>query len=179
MYISPRLPLLVLTLFTPFISSTPLLTTRDASAVQSDLAKIATDLRTLTTAVNGYTGGLTAALQIQTKESAVEDDINKAITDTNAASAFTASESSAITAALVGLEPDIDSSLTALVSKKSLFVSAGVVSIVQLDLNNLKTKTDSLSTALQNKATSTDKATIKSKTAELDAAFDSAIAAYA
>ncbi|KAK1147205.1 hypothetical protein N8T08_001944 [Aspergillus melleus] len=178
MYIPTHLPLLVLSLFTPVITSSPVLATRDASAVKTDLAKIATDLDTLTTAVNDFTGGLTAALAIQTKEQAVENDIDKATTDTNAASAFTGAESSAITTALLGLEPNIDSSLGALVSKKSLFVSAGVDSVVQLDLQNLKTKTDTLSTALQKKVTAADKATIASKTVELDAAFESALAAF-
>ena len=57
-------------------------------------------------------------------------------------------------------------------------MSAGVGGIVQRDLNNLKTKTDGLSTALQGKATAADKAMIASKTVEFDAAFSSAIAAF-
>jgi hypothetical protein len=54
-----------------------------------------------------------------------------------------------------------------------------VSSIVKLDLQNLKTKTDTLSVALQGKATATDKETIKSGTVDVDAAFQSGIAAYA
>lgn len=115
MYI-PSLPISLLLLTLPFTISTPL-TPRDATTVQTDLSSIATDLSTLTSAVNSYTGGLTAALSIQRKEEAVEHDIDTAIADTHAATAFTTSESSAVAAAWAGLQPDIDSSLGALVSK--------------------------------------------------------------
>ncbi|KAE8396408.1 hydrophobic surface binding protein A-domain-containing protein [Aspergillus alliaceus] len=155
------------------------LVARDASTVLGDLAKIKTDLGTLSSAVSGYSGGLSAALDIQTKESAVEKDVDKATADTNAAAAFTAGESTGVTNALLGLKPDITGAIDALVAKKSLFVSAGVSSIVKTDLQNLKSKTDTLSIALQNKATATDKDTIKSGTADVDAAFQSGLAAYA
>lgn len=46
------------------------------------------------------------------------------------------------------------------------------------DLKNLKKKTGGLSTALQKKATSSDKDTIASKTKELDAAFESALGEF-
>lgn len=50
--------------------------------------------------------------------------------------------------------------------------------IVRMNLVNLRTKTGTLSTALQNKATAVDKDTLATKTTELDAGFESAIKAY-
>lgn len=124
MHIPTHLPLLFLTLFTPLITSSPVavsLEARDASAVKTDLSKIATDLDALTGAVKDFSGGLSAALKIQSKEQAVEKGIDKAISDTNAAKEFSKSESSDITKALLGLEPNIKSSLGALVEKVGPF----------------------------------------------------------
>lgn len=124
MHIPTHLPLLFLTLFTPLITSSPVavsLEARDASAVKTDLSKIATDLDALTGAVKDFSGGVSAALKIQSKEQAVEKGIDKAISDTDAAKEFSESESSDITKALLGLEPNIKSSLGALVEKVGPF----------------------------------------------------------
>ncbi|THC94418.1 hypothetical protein EYZ11_006115 [Aspergillus tanneri] len=151
---------------------------RDATAVQQDLDKLSTDVKALTSAITSYTGGVSGALEIQNKEQTVEGDLDKVTTDAKAASTFTESESSTITKSVLGLEPDIKTSLDTLVQKKQLIVSAGVTDIVKGDLQKLKSKTDSMSTELQAKATATDKDTLASKTKDLDAAFESALAQF-
>jgi hypothetical protein len=111
----------ILTTLLTLTASQPLVA-RDASTVLSDLAKINTDLGTLSSAVSSYTGGLTAALDIQTKEGVVEKDLDQATTDTNAAAAFTAGESTSVTNALLGLKPDITGAIDALVAKVCLIL---------------------------------------------------------
>ncbi|PYI02005.1 hypothetical protein BO78DRAFT_326093 [Aspergillus sclerotiicarbonarius CBS 121057] len=151
---------------------------RDIRAVLDDLSSLNTNLGTLSAAVYSYSGGLPAALEIQTQENAVERTLEQATTDTNNTAVFTSVESNSVTEALVALEPVIRSSITALVSKKTLFVSAGVGATVRTNLLNLKSRTDSLSVALQSKATDTDRETIRQGTVDVDDAFDGAIDAY-
>ncbi|KAJ1707187.1 hypothetical protein AFCA_008237 [Aspergillus flavus] len=169
------LTFLLLTLTT----STPIPTlTHDATAVINDLTKITTDLSALTKSIVAYNGGIPAALDIQVKEMAVERDLDQATRDTTAATPFTVSESATTTSALLGLEPDIRTALVTLVQKKPLVDEVRIGAIVRMNLVNLRTKTGTLSTALQNKATAVDKDTLATKTTELDAGFESAIKAY-
>ncbi|RJE18354.1 hypothetical protein PHISCL_09313 [Aspergillus sclerotialis] len=176
MYLKPTITLL-LTLLLPLTSTTPL-NRRDASTVIADLNTISADIADFDAAVNVFDGSLAQALAIQTKENKMEDDIQTAIGHTQSSAAFTTAESTAVTNTLLDLEPDILSSLNLVVSKKTLFVKAGVKSLVHLDLQNLKAKTDGMSTALQAKVTAADKATIASHTVDVDAAFNSAISAF-
>ncbi|KAF7595530.1 hypothetical protein BBP40_005565 [Aspergillus hancockii] len=172
---------ILLFLILPLSTSTPVLSTitpRDATAVLNDLSKLHTSLDTLAKAITSYTGGLISALDIQSKEMVIERDLDQATTDTNAATPFTVIESTRATSALLGLEPNIRISLDGLVQKKALIDRVGVGSIVRMDLRNLQSKTGLLSTALQHKATDTDKETLASKTTELNAGFESAIRAY-
>ncbi|KAB8198957.1 hypothetical protein BDV34DRAFT_231679 [Aspergillus parasiticus] len=173
--LQPLLTFLLLTLTT----STPIPTlTHDATAVINDLTKITTDLSALTKSIVAYNGGIPAALDIQVKEMAVERDLDQATRDTTAATPFTVSESATTTSALLGLEPDIRTALVTLVQKKPLVDEVRIGAIVRMNLVNLRTKTGTLSTALQNKATAVDKDTLATKTTELDAGFESAIKAY-
>ncbi|KAE8346276.1 hypothetical protein BDV24DRAFT_158521 [Aspergillus arachidicola] len=173
--LQPLLTFLLLTLTT----SNPIPTLiHDATAVINDLTKITTDLSTLSKSIVAYNGGIPAALDIQVKEMAVERDLDQATTDTTAATPFTVSESATTTKALLGLEPDIRTALVTLVQKKPLVDEVRIGAIVRMNLVNLRTKTGTLSTALQNKATAVDKDTLATKTTELDAGFESAIKAY-
>ncbi|KAE8370244.1 hypothetical protein BDV27DRAFT_152402 [Aspergillus caelatus] len=172
----PLLPFLLLTLTASSPIPTPL--THDATAVINDLSKITTDLSTLTQSIVAYNGGIPAALDIQVKEMAVERDLEQATRDTTAATPFTVNESATTTKALLGLEPDIRTALVTLVQKKPLVDEVRIGSIVRMNLVSLRTKTGTLSTALQNKATVVDRDTLATKTTELNAGFDSAIQAY-
>ncbi|KOC16457.1 hypothetical protein AFLA70_65g004040 [Aspergillus flavus AF70] len=173
--LQPLLTFLLLTLTTS--TPTPTLT-HDATAVINDLTKITTDLSALTKSIVAYNGGIPAALDIQVKEMAVERGLDQATRDTTAATPFTVSESATTTSALLGLEPDIRTALVTLVQKKPLVDEVRIGAIVRMNLVNLRTKTGTLSTALQNKATAVDKDTLATKTTELDAGFESAIKAY-
>ncbi|PWY67602.1 hypothetical protein BO94DRAFT_478862 [Aspergillus sclerotioniger CBS 115572] len=151
---------------------------RDTDTVLGDLSAINTNLGTLSAAVYSYNGGLPAALEIQTHENAVERALEQATADTNSTAVFTAAESNTVTEALISLEPIIRGSIAALVTKRTLFVSAGVGATVRTNLQNLKVRTDNLSVALQSKAVGADKETIRQGTGDVDDAFDGAIDAY-
>jgi hypothetical protein len=90
---------------------------RTAATVLADLASIGTDLTTLTSVVNSYTGGLTEAITIATDDSTLDTAIKQATTDTKAAGAFSVADSASITAALKTLAPEITAGLSALASK--------------------------------------------------------------
>ncbi|KAF7117485.1 hypothetical protein CNMCM5793_006467 [Aspergillus hiratsukae] len=154
------------------------LVVRDTATILSDLSTIDSDIATLTQHFNEFTGDLSQALAAQVVEQQLESDIDKATSDTKATSALSAADSTSVTNALLGLKPDIVTSLDAIVAKKTEVNSAGVGSLVLSDLQALRTKTDDLSSAIQAIATSTDQPTIASGTAEIDAAFVSAIAVF-
>ncbi|RHZ73712.1 hypothetical protein CDV55_108200 [Aspergillus turcosus] len=154
------------------------LVVRDTATILSDLSTIDSDINTLTQQFNAFTGDLSQALATQVVEQQLESDIDKATSDTKATSALSAADSTSVTNALLGLKPDIVTSLDAIVAKKTQVDSAGVGSLVLSDLQSLQTKTDGLSSAIQAIATSTDQPTIASGTADIDAAFASAIAVF-
>ncbi|KAF7165033.1 hypothetical protein CNMCM5623_009385 [Aspergillus felis] len=154
------------------------LVVRDTATILSDIKTIDSDINTLTTNFNAFNGDLSQALATQAVEQQLESDIDKATTDTKATSALSAADSTSVTNALLGLKPDIVTSLNAIVAKKTQVNSAGVGSLVLSDLQALQSKTDSLSAAIQAIATTTDQSTIASGTKDIDAAFASAIAVF-
>jgi hypothetical protein len=154
------------------------LVVRDTATILSDLSTIKTDINTLTQHFNEFTGDLSQALAAQAAEQQLERDIDKATSDVKATSALSAADSTSVTNALLGLKPDIVTSLNAIVAKKPQVDSAGVGSLVLSDLNALQSKTDTLSTAIQAIATAADKDAIASGTKDIDAAFSSAIAVF-
>lgn len=109
---------------------------RSAATVLTDLATIGTDLSTLTTAVQSYTGGLTAALVIATDETTLDTAINQATTDATAASSFTTSESTSVVAAVASLAPMITTGLSALASK--VFCMNSNLQFVRCSLPNFR-----------------------------------------
>ncbi|RAH79656.1 hypothetical protein BO86DRAFT_390877 [Aspergillus japonicus CBS 114.51] len=92
---------------------------RDIPTIIQDLTQVNTDIGSLSAAVYSYSGGLPAALEIQTQEAAVERSLDQASADVNGTAVFTASESSRVTEALTQLEPVMRSSIAALVLKVS------------------------------------------------------------
>jgi predicted PurR-regulated permease PerM len=93
------------------------LVVRDTATILSDLSTIKTDINTLTQHFNAFTGDLLQALAAQAVEQQLERDIDKATSDTKATSALSAADSTSVTNALLGLKPDIVTSLNAIVAK--------------------------------------------------------------
>lgn len=117
MHLNPTLTILLPLLFTLTTTSTPLHRRNDASTIISDLDTISADIADFDAAVASFKGTLLEALAIQTKETKIEDDIQTAITHTEASAAFTASESTSVTDRLLDLEPEILGSLVGVVEK--------------------------------------------------------------
>jgi predicted PurR-regulated permease PerM len=93
------------------------LVVRDTATILGDLSTIKTDINTLTQHFNEFTGDLLQALAAQAVEQQLESDIDKATSDTKATSALSAADSTSVTNALLGLKPDIVTSLNAIVAK--------------------------------------------------------------
>lgn len=93
------------------------LVARDAATILSDLSTIKTDINTLTQHFNEFTGDLLQALAAQAVEQQLESDIDQATADAKATSALSAADSTSVTNALLGLKPDIVTSLDAIVAK--------------------------------------------------------------
>lgn len=128
---------------------------RQASTIQTDLNNINSGVTDLKNSVNSYNGGLFAALPIQSKASDLQKEIDSATDDANASPAIGESDSASIVAYIQNtLEPNIDSTLDALVAKKSQFASAGLTNTVKTTVSNLQTSTNNYGMALLAKAAS-------------------------
>ncbi|RAL06968.1 cell wall mannoprotein 1 family protein [Aspergillus homomorphus CBS 101889] len=75
---------------------------------------------------------------------------------------FATASSTRVTNSVTGLKPDILAILDKLVDNKPGFTSVGVVNIVKANLQSLRNLTNVLSTEIQAKVTTADKATIAS-----------------
>lgn len=153
---------------------------RDAALVKKDLQTINTDTTAVTTAVNNYNGGGFAnAIPIVNAQQQLSTDLKTATTDAKAAGTVSDADANDIIAYITGtLEPNIETSLAALKSKKANFDTDGLTAIVKGSLTDLKTDTDNLGAALiaGTPADLADQA--KAIQAKIDADFDAAIAFF-
>lgn len=112
---------------------------RQAATIQTDLNPINSGVTDLKNSVNSYNGGLFAALPVQTRAGDLQNEIESATTNANASPAVNEADSASIDAYITNtLSPNIDSTLDALVAKKSKFASAGLQNTVKTTLTNLQ-----------------------------------------
>lgn len=117
-----------------FVLATTTLTIpkRDASTILSDVSTIKSHVKSLTSAVNGYSGGLPSAIPITSAESTLDKSIQQGTTDAQATSQLSSADSNSIIAAIQNLTPDIQTSLQAVQSKKSQSAADGLTSTVKV-----------------------------------------------
>ncbi|PWY87337.1 hypothetical protein BO94DRAFT_585885 [Aspergillus sclerotioniger CBS 115572] len=151
---------------------------RDAATVLSDLETILSDVETLDSVVSSWDGSLLTALTILTDYNNLKSALDTAITDTEATSTLSDSDSSSITSEVQTLGTSIVATLDTIIDKESVAASAGVSSTLLSSVETLQTSTNTLGADLEAIATSSDAETIASVVTEVDAAFSSAIAAY-
>jgi len=148
---------------------------RDASTILSDISTIDSSVRALTSAVNGYNGGIFGAIPIENAESTLDKSINQGTSDAQAASQVSSTDSNSIIAAVQNLTRDIEASIQALEAKKLPFAAAGLTSTVQNDLITLKSDTDSFANALIAIASADTTDQAQAKKATIDNDFQGAI----
>ncbi|KAL7272354.1 hypothetical protein RUND412_004845 [Rhizina undulata] len=168
-----------LALFCSFtvVTSLPLVK-RDATTVQSDLSTISTDIDTLSSAIISYTGDLIGALTVAVAANTLNTDVQKGTVDTTASSDFDITDSLSVTSAALTLTPKLITTLNEWILKEPSFAQISLNALVALQLTMLKTSSDNLSSALQNKTQAIDKLLIAAAQTNVDAAFETAIAAY-
>ena len=115
-----------------------LFVTAATGTILSDISTIDSNVKSLTSAVNNFNGGLFAALPITTAVSNLEKAINQGTSDAQATSQLSSFRLQCDHCGHPKPHPRIETSLTAVKNKKSQFVSAGLTSSVQNDLATLK-----------------------------------------
>ncbi|PYI06446.1 hypothetical protein BO78DRAFT_368804 [Aspergillus sclerotiicarbonarius CBS 121057] len=160
------------------LATASLITKRDASTVLSDLETVLSDVETLESVVSSWDGSLLTAVSILSDYNDLKSALDTAITDTEATSTLSDSDSSSITSEVQTLGASIVATLDTIIDKESVAASAGVTSTLLSSIETLETNTDTLGADLEAIATSTDSETIASVLSEVDAAFSSAVAAY-
>ncbi|OJJ47253.1 hypothetical protein ASPZODRAFT_151775 [Penicilliopsis zonata CBS 506.65] len=169
---------LVAALLAASLASASPVTKRDAATVLSDLETILTEVEAVETAFADWDGDALGALTLLTYYDDLSSDLETAITDTEATSTLSTSDSSSITSEVETLGPSILAALAAIVAKESDAAAAGIQSTLLSSLETLESETNTLGADLEAIATTTDAETIASVLTEVDAAFSSAIAAY-
>lgn len=159
---------------------------RDGAAVVSAVNAISAQITTLNDTVNSYEGGLLGtltALKIQIESTQLSNDLKSAIKTTEQSSNFTDAESGNVATAFLNLSPNVISTLSNIVSKKSDFETGllGIGSLtwlVKSDLEQEKEESAELGDAVIAKLTPNYAALAPLINAQIADAFTSAINAY-
>ncbi|KAL6230723.1 hypothetical protein BDW75DRAFT_59084 [Aspergillus navahoensis] len=159
---------------------------RDGAAVIDAVSTITESMISLNDTVTAYKGGILGtltALKIEFQSIALSNDLRDAISTTKASANFTEDESLHVSAAFLELQPNIESTLDNIVSKKPQFDNGllGIGSLGFLVKSNLESQRDlagKLGDAVVLKLTKTYAVIAPLLNAQIKAKFDEAIAAF-
>ncbi|KDQ07739.1 hypothetical protein BOTBODRAFT_38535 [Botryobasidium botryosum FD-172 SS1] len=151
---------------------------RDVSQIKADITKVSQQTVDLDNAITAFTGNLNDALAINTKSQTLTSTVKAATSDVQNADDFSEDDGKAIGTAIDALVPQIESSLTHLVQKKSTFPSFAI-STVQSDLQALSDSNTDFSNALASKVPDDEKDAATAFQSQIEDAFKNAIAQYA
>ncbi|KAJ6503867.1 hydrophobic surface binding protein [Mycena sanguinolenta] len=157
---------------------------RDPATIESDIATVSSQVTTLDTAIDSFpaTGGtLLQALTIHTDATNLVTTLNKAVTDVEATSTLSETDGRTILSDVEAIEPTILDALTNIVVKQPAFAAlpvGGIPALILLDLQNLNASTVAFSSALIKISPADLVAEATQLTANITAAFATAIAAY-
>ncbi|KAK9442275.1 hydrophobic surface binding protein [Metarhizium brunneum] len=153
---------------------------RDAAQVKQDLQTINEDTSAVTAAVNNYNGGGFAnAIPIMTAQNKLSEDVKKATeTAKNTGVVSDADANDIINYITSELQPNTETSLSALKAKKANFDADGLTPIVKNSLQDLKTDIDNLGAALIGGTPAALQAQAQAIQKKIDDNFVDAIAYY-
>jgi Hydrophobic surface binding protein A len=179
-------PFAFLSIITTTLSS-PLLSKRDAESVITGIQKISNATTALNKTVASYPGGIEGtitAVEILADSYAVIDAIVSTTNDARHSANFTDAESESVAESFIELVPVVESSLTTIDGKKADFEDgflgiASLTGLVESILEQLKSDSDDLATAIIAKLTSTWSSVAPLIVSEIDDAFETAISTYA
>jgi hypothetical protein len=151
----------------------------DYQTVNYDIGNISTFITTLdkdTKAVTSGVTGLPAALQVEVDAVALDQRILAGLSDAQTSDAFGSFGSLIIGVSLINLAPKIAQTLQDVAAQNETFGELGV--IVLSSLYQLKQDTDAFSAAVVAKLDALEAALAPGIVSSIDAAFETAIAAY-
>ncbi|KAF3016145.1 hypothetical protein E8E14_008375 [Neopestalotiopsis sp. 37M] len=152
---------------------------RDVAETLADLQAIDASTNSLTSTINAWDGSVTGAIGIATAANAVGDQIDAANDDASDEAVASSADSATIIDYIVSTgEPDIKTSLDALVAREADFEAVGVSAVVLSTLQSLKSKTDAYGATLLSITSTDQQAAASAVLATLDSDFDTAITAF-
>ncbi|OJJ50223.1 hypothetical protein ASPZODRAFT_57781 [Penicilliopsis zonata CBS 506.65] len=153
---------------------------RDAATVLSDLETIVSEVGTFQTDFDNWDGSVDSEVSVLFADYlALENDLNTAISDTEAVSSLTDSETSSITNELEALGPALMVALEVMMLKQPDVVAAGSEALWLTILETLDGDFNTLAADLGTLATTTTATEAQGVVfTDVDTAFASAIAAY-
>eukprot|EP00918_Siedleckia_nematoides_P083456 GHVU01182945.1.p1 GENE.GHVU01182945.1~~GHVU01182945.1.p1 ORF type:complete len:174 (+),score=36.34 GHVU01182945.1:73-594(+) len=158
---------------------TALAVPRSVASIEADITSIDNNVKQLTTDANAYTSGIGEALTVQTDEQSLDKAINQGTTDAGNTAQASSADTQSVETQVRNLIPDIQAALTAIKNKKANFAADGLTSVVQGDLNTLKSDTDKFGAALVKIASADQTSTAQGLVSQIDADFTDAINYYA
>ncbi|KAG6839947.1 hypothetical protein C0991_010142 [Blastosporella zonata] len=160
------------------------------ATVEADIGTISTQLTTLDNAINAYSatigvGTLLQALTIHSDAVTLGSTLDSTTTDVKCqavATPISDADGQTILSLLLAFESTIDDALTKIAARQPAFAAlplGGVPALVKQDLSNLNASTNALETALIAVAPSVIQASSIALKTRINAAFATAIAAFA
>lgn len=149
---------------------------REAQTTQANLETITKSVEKLINTVNGYKGGVLAAVSISSDEATLGQDIKNSTTDAKKSEVVTDEEAKVLIAYIENsLEPAIQRCMAALKAKKTELAAAGLGDTVLGDLKDLRVSSNALGEALVEKAPATQHESARAAMGKVDVAFEDAI----
>jgi hypothetical protein len=150
----------------------------DGAAITAALNVITSDTATLNETVASWSGDLLGALPITVQSTSLLVDINKGTEVANDSGALNDTETLSIAVTTVDLISDTNSTLAEIVAAKPKFDKLLLGPIIYLTLSSQKDASGKLSAAIAAKVPAAYETVAEALGAQLDAAFDEALAAY-
>ncbi|KAK9415322.1 putative Hydrophobic surface binding protein A [Seiridium unicorne] len=152
---------------------------RDVAETLENLQAIDTATNELTSTITAWDGSTVGAIGIASSANALGDQIDAANDDASDEEVASSADSATVISYITETgEPDIATSLNALVSREADFESAGVASVVLSTLESLKNKTDTYGATLYSITSTDQQAAAQAAIDQLDADFAAAITAF-
>lgn len=150
----------------------------DGAAITAAMSVVSSDTTALAKTVGDWNGNPLTILEILVQSTKLLVDINKA-TDTAKSSAnLTFTEGISVAQATLSLSSTVQSTLTTIVGKKSLFDDFFLSGAILLNLKAEKKATDDFAAAVVTKLPAALQGSAAALTKPIDDAFNSAITAY-
>ncbi|PYI11935.1 hypothetical protein BO78DRAFT_392627 [Aspergillus sclerotiicarbonarius CBS 121057] len=164
------------TMLATSVMATPSIVERDASSITDVLSQIQTQVKSLDSAIQAYSGGDPG--KVESASSSLVSEINSGVSTVNKASELSATDALTITGPVQDVTKEVQTTISDLISKKSNFVAAGSGGTVYAQLEKQYTASKNLADAITSKVPSSLSSIASSLASGITDAIQKGVDAY-